>query len=110
MQQQPEDDRREITYGSFIKGYFILMIALVGVSAAGEAWLGIDYYRTACVLCGGMFVLAGAGIPRKLYMVVRSTGWFSLIPDPRIMRAILILLGAWLVYLGFFASTSTLHS
>lgn len=110
MQQQPEDERREISYGSFLKGYFALLCTLLALGFAGEAWLGIDFYRSACILCGALFLLAGSGVPRRLYLVVRSTGWFSFIPDPRVMRVILILLGGWLVYLGVFATTSYLHS
>lgn len=112
MQQRPpeEDERREVTYGYFLAGYFILLFALVSLGLAGERWFGIDYYRSACVLCGGMFVLAGAGVPRTLYLVVRNTGWFSLIEDPMVMRGLLVVLGAGLILFGVFASTATLHS
>jgi hypothetical protein len=111
MHGEPEpDERREISYGSFLKGYLLLMVSLVVVTIGGEEWLGIDAYRSAFVLCGGLFALAGIGVPRKLYLVVRSTGWFSFIEDPRVMRGLLVLLGVVLILAGFFASTASLHS
>lgn len=111
MHGEPEpDERREISYHSFLGGYLVLLISLVTVGVVGQAWLGIDLYRSASVLGGILFLVAGIGVPRRLYLIVRSTGWFSFVEDPRVMRGLLVVLGVGLIIMGLLASTASLHS
>ena len=110
MQDDPvvPDERREIGFWTFLKGYVLLFVALVVAGAIGQHFFGILFERTIAFLCGVLFTALGAGVPRKLYLIVRKTGWFAFIPDPRVMRAVLIILGLRFLYLSIFASDAVL--
>lgn len=108
MQVEELDEREEISGGSFLIGYLVLLGSGLALGFAGEAYLRIPVERTGCVYFGALFLLSGIGVPRRLYLVVRKTGWFALIQEPLAMRTLLAVLGTGLIALGIFASDVTL--
>ena len=104
------DERGELSFGSSVVGYAILMVTTIALAFGGEFFFGISPERSIYVTMGGVFILAAIGVPRRLYLTIRMVRWFSLIRDPRVMRGLLLLLGVALVLLGVLASDGDLAS
>lgn len=102
------DERTEISKGAFVGGYVLLILTVLIVSLSGAYFFHIGVRRSIAVLCGITFVLAGVGAPRRLYLILRNVVAFRSIADPRIMRALFLLLGVGLVLGGLFWPESPL--
>jgi len=110
VRQEPEDERREISYRFFLLSYFTIFVLMQLVAWGGYYLLDLDPFRLLFLFCGLLFTLAGIGVPRTLYLVVRNTGWFYSIRDPQIMRPLLLVLGAGLLLAALLLPNAELHS
>jgi hypothetical protein len=109
VRPEPEDERLEISYRYFLVSYLTIFVLMQVVAWGGYYLLDLDPFRLLYLFCGLLFTLAAIGVPRRLYLVVRNTGWFYSIQDPRIMRLLLLVLGVGLLLAAFLAPSADLH-
>lgn len=80
---------KELTYREFVVVYTILVFSGIAVAIACDRWLGIAGERVIVGYFGAVFLLAGLRLNRKLFLVVRSTGWFALVPGDDLMAVLI---------------------
>lgn len=80
---------KELTYREFLVVYTSLVVSGIAVAIAGDKWLGIAGERVIVGYYGAVFFLAGLRLNRKLFLVVRSTGWLALVPDDDLMALLI---------------------
>ena len=84
--------------------YFGVLGGVLGSSVLGLWLLRIHPLRTVLVLFGVVYLLAGIGRPRALYLTLRGMRSFSTVRDPLTLRKWMLLIGVLLLAAGLFLS------
>lgn len=83
-----------ITFGTFLAVYLGTVIVGIGLVPLA-AFVGIDPWRALLGYFTCAFAVAGLKISPTFFQVLRSVGWFALIPSDRFMQGFLLALAAF---------------
>jgi hypothetical protein len=74
-------------------GLLAILVVILAIAIAALVWFNVDGPAAIFAACGALFLLAASGRPATVYLIVRNAGWFAAIPNDRVMRFILLVLG-----------------
>ncbi|HVX87507.1 MAG TPA: hypothetical protein VG940_01165 [Gemmatimonadales bacterium] len=90
----------EQSFGKSMLIYFGVLGGSLGTSIAGLKFLQIHPLRTLLVLLGVVYLLAGLGWPRSLYLTLRGMRSFRYVSDPLTLRRWMLVIGVLLLAAG----------
>ncbi|MBK6423801.1 MAG: hypothetical protein IPJ95_07660 [Gemmatimonadetes bacterium] len=93
----PDGTETEVDFWTFLLLYVLLVSVGVALALAGSRCLYLDGTSIVVAYCGAVFLFAAIERPRVLFVVVRSIGWFALLPRP-LIKALLMISGVLLLF------------
>ena len=90
----------EQSFGKSMLIYFGVLGGVLGSSVAGFKLFEIHPLRTALFLLGVVYLLAGIGWPRSLYLTLRGMRRLSRVSDPVVLRRWMLAIGLLLLVAG----------
>ena len=72
--------------------YAMAIVLAVAAAVVGVRWLGLRGEEMLFFEGAVLFLVAGSGRAPRLLAAVRRAGWFSAVPNDRVIRSILIIL------------------